>query len=61
MIYVQYEITAACKCHPTGIVQFQIVVEFTEGEGTDSMRKHQVSDIVEIVSATCIEDQSVHN
>ena len=49
------------KCHPTGIVQFRIVVEFTEGGGTDSRRKRQASDIVETVSATCIEDQSVYN
>ena len=41
-----------CKCHPAGIIQFRIVVEFTEGGGTDSRRKRQVSDIVETVSAT---------
>ena len=41
-----------CKCHPAGIIQFRIIVEFTEGGGTGSRRKRQVSDIVETVSAT---------
>ena len=40
------------KCHPAGIIQFRIVVEFTEGGGTGSRRKRQTSDIVEAVSAT---------
>ncbi len=49
------------KCHPVGIAQFRILIEFTERGGTDSRRKRQVSDIVETVSATCIEDRSVYN
>ena len=43
--------TLQCTCHPAGIIQFRIVVEFTEGGGTGSRRKRQTSDIVETVSA----------